>query len=329
VRRWLCGLLLAALPALAAAAAEAPFLWQIEGAKARHYLLGSLHLLPESAGALPPALEQAYAQSQELVFESDIAALSSPELQLRWLLAGKAEKPLKAALPAALHERLAQRAAEVAMPMAMCEPYRPWFCALTLEIYEFQHAGFRPELGLDQQLFQRALGAAKPLHWLEDPGAHLALFSGMSDSESEQFLAATIEQLDETVGSPAELLRIWQSGDAAQLEKLIAEFRERSPAVYERLLLARNRAWLARLQPLLDSDRSQLVVVGAAHLYGPDGLVALLQRGGYRLQAAAVPAAAPAKPEEPAVPAVPAEPEKPAAVPEQSRRRGPVRIGAL
>lgn len=314
VRGLLCFALL--LPGLAAAAGEAPFFWQIDGPKSRHYLIGSLHLLPEAASKLPPTLEQAYAASEELVFESDIAALATPELQLRLLMSARGERPLKAALAPALYARLVERAAEVGMPMALCEPFKPWFCGLSLEIYDFQHQGFRPELGLDQQFYQRALASQKPVHWLEDPEDHLALFTAMSEAQSEQFLVSTLDQLNEAGGSPADMLRVWQSGDGAPLEKLIADFRRKAPAIYERLLAGRNRAWLPRLAPRLDGARAQLVVVGAAHLYGPDGLVTLLQQKGYRVQPLPGPADS-----------APAELPAPAPAP-QSRLGPPTRVSA-
>ncbi|PPE75237.1 hypothetical protein C3942_06075 [Solimonas fluminis] len=288
IRRCLLPLLglLAALPALAQEPSRAPFLWEVEGGKARHYLLGSVHLLPEDAGQLPDGLEQAYLRSAELIFESDIAALSSPEMQAKLLAAAKAEKPLKASVAPALYERLVRRAADVGMPMALCEPFRAWFCALSLELFSYQHAGFRADLGIDQQFFQRAVQDEKPVRWLEEPQAHLALFIDTTPAQSEQFLSATVDELVEAGTEPEDLLRTWREGDAEALEQVAGQLKARAPLVYERLLAARNRAWLPRLQAAMDGDKPQMVVVGAAHLYGPDGLVALLRQKGYRIQQA-------------------------------------------
>lgn len=287
--------LLAAAPALAQTASRAPFLWEVDGPKAKHYLLGSVHLLPADAEQLPDGLEQAYLRSDELIFESDIAALSSPEVQARLLAAAKAEKPLKASIAPALYERLARRAGEVGMPMTLCEPFRAWFCAMSLELFSYQHAGFRPELGIDQQFFQRAVTDEKPVRWLEEPQAHLALFTDTTPTQSEQILAATVDEMVEAGSEPADLLRIWREGDGAALEEISAELRKSAPAIHERLLAGRNRAWLGRIQAALEGDKPTLIIVGAAHLYGPDGLVVLLRQKGYRIQAADRPA-------EPAVP---------------------------
>lgn len=275
--------LLGALPALARAQSVAPFLWEVEGPQARHYLLGSVHLLPEAAAQLPDGLEQAYVRSAELMFESDIGALSKPDMQVRLLTAARAEKPLKAVIAPALYERLVRRAAEAQMPMTTCEAFRPWYCALMLEIF------LNPYPGVDKTFYERALTDEKPVRWLEEPQAHLTLFTQMPEAQSEQVLAATVDELTDAGRRFADLRQLWQDGDAAQIEKMTTELQAKAPAVYERLLAARNRAWLPKLQSAFDGDKVQLVIVGAGHLYGADGLVALLREKGYRLQPAAGP----------------------------------------
>lgn len=284
----LAGTACAQAPAPATAPAEgadaaAPFLWRIDAPQATHFLLGSLHLLPESAHPLPDGLARAYEATAGVVFESDIAALSAPEMQLR-MLTGARAGPGGATLAPALRERLARRAAEIAMPMAMCEGFKPWFCALSLEVFNFQHAGFKPALGVDQHFHARARDDQKPLRWLEPPEEHLEIFLGMPDALSEQFLAATVDELTEAGQAPADLLRIWQRNDVAALGAATAAFRARHPAAYERLLAARNRAWVPRVRALVAEPTGWLIVVGAAHLAGPDSLVTLLAADGVAIR---------------------------------------------
>ncbi|MDA0577245.1 MAG: TraB/GumN family protein, partial [Verrucomicrobia bacterium] len=53
------------------------------------------------------------------------------------------------------------------------------------------------------------------------------------------------------------------------------------PYLKRRLLTDRNDAWAGIFERLLGSDRNHLVVVGAAHLVGPDGVVGLLHQRGF------------------------------------------------
>jgi uncharacterized protein YbaP (TraB family) len=57
------------------------------------------------------------------------------------------------------------------------------------------------------------------------------------------------------------------------------------PELFERINTARNKAWLPKLEALLaELDKNVLVVVGALHLLGNDGLIALLRSRGYRVE---------------------------------------------
>jgi uncharacterized protein YbaP (TraB family) len=51
--------------------------------------------------------------------------------------------------------------------------------------------------------------------------------------------------------------------------------------MYQRLLVNRNRRWLPIVDGFLDRRGHTFVVVGAAHLVGPDGLISMLKAKGY------------------------------------------------
>jgi hypothetical protein len=52
----------------------------------------------------------------------------------------------------------------------------------------------------------------------------------------------------------------------------------------EQLLGKRNRAMANRIGGFLDGQQTYFVLVGAAHLTGSDGIVALLEAQGYRVR---------------------------------------------
>ena len=53
-------------------------------------------------------------------------------------------------------------------------------------------------------------------------------------------------------------------------------------SVYDALLGARNRKWLPKIEALLQEEKDYLVVVGALHYVGKDGLLALLSKDGHK-----------------------------------------------
>jgi len=280
-RGLLLGLALLLGGGAAQAASEAPFLWQVKGAKATHYLLGSVHLLPSAARQLPEGIVQAYRSADELVFESDVDALASRELGQRLLVAAKAPKGLAGEVDAATLSRVRQRMRGLRMPAAQCENFRPWFCALSLELYAYQRAGFSGDYGLDRRLHAAARTDGRTVAWFEAPERHIGLFTAMAAPLSAQFLDAALAEDGLKAEDPAEMYRAWRDNDSARIEALIAELKRDYPAVHEHLLVARNRAWLPELQRRLARRERQLIVVGAAHWLGPDGLIASLRAAGY------------------------------------------------
>lgn len=287
-RRGLQSLLLLLFTAFAAgsasADADAPFLWQVQGPKATHFLLGSVHLLPEAAEELPGGIQDAYDAADGVVFETDIGALDQPQVQIAMLAAARSQQGLKAEIGEKMYAELVKHSARIGMPVSACDPFRPWFCAMTIEVFSYRKAGFSGDNGIDKQIYGWAHTDGKALRWLEPPVAHIGLFTGMSDALSRQFLASALDDNAANAGDdPAQLLRAWRDNDVGAIEKLDQQLKAGYPEIYQRLLSDRNRSWMPQLKRLLDGGEPQMVVVGAAHLVGPDGLVAQLRARGYKV----------------------------------------------
>ena len=278
-----CALLIACSAPLCAEGPAAPFLWEVQGAKARHYLLGSVHLLPPSSRPLPAALDVAYANTAALVVETDLAALTSPEIQGRMSELARESQPggLKARVGKKLYGKVQKRARQLGIAAEdFCAPWRAWFCALTLELYPLQVAQFTPEYGIDNEYFNRAREDGRPVVSLETPAFQIDLFAQMPDALAREMLDATLDEKTYESQTPEELYRMWREGDVALLTRVIERLRKSYPKLYARILADRTRAWADPLAQRLKQDVPTLVIVGAAHLPGPDGLLALLKARG-------------------------------------------------
>lgn len=270
--------------AASATAADAPFTWQLKTGKTTHYFVGSVHLLPAQAQPLPAALTRAVDASQVLVLESDIAGMQDAATQAALLPQAQLEGGIRSEISASQYERLQKQLTRLSLPPMLCDKFRAWFCSMSLELMSFMQEGFRPELGIDQQLYQRAANAGKSVRWFEPVDEHFGLFTSMTPSMSAEFLAATLDDLDGGEGSPDQLLQLWQGNDMSALAKMLAKMKSQHAQAYERLLAGRNRRWLPQLTEMLRGEQPVLVAVGAAHYAGPDGLVALLKARGLQLQ---------------------------------------------
>ena len=282
--RGLC-LLLLALSAAARADSDSPFLWQVVGPHATHYLLGSVHLLPDASNDLPQGIDEAYDAVDGLVFETDIGAIEQRQVQMALVEAARSDNGLKAEVGDKLYERVVREEQHLGMPADACNDFKAWFCAMSLEVFAYRKAGFIGDNGVDLQLYRWAREDAKTISWFEQPGAHLGLFTSMPPAVAREFLASAVDDSGMPGGDddPAAMLRAWQDDDTGAIETLVGAFKSRFPEVYERLLAGRNRSWMPQLKRILDGASPQMVVVGAAHWLGPDGLIPQLKSHGYRV----------------------------------------------
>ena len=57
-----------------------------------------------------------------------------------------------------------------------------------------------------------------------------------------------------------------------------------APSIRRRLITDRNKRWLPEIVQWLQSGKTYLVVAGAAHMAGSEGLPALLQAQGFQVE---------------------------------------------
>lgn len=272
----------------APAARWAPMLWEVQGQEqARLLLLGSIHLLQETDYPLPAGVQQAYAEADRVVFELAPEQMLSPQLAQAMLRSGvRSRGRLQDELPAAQWQRLQRWAQQRDMPVERLQMLKPWFAALTISLQEMARAGMRADLGLDRHLMERGKADGKSMLGLEDGLAQIALFDAMGSQEQVQMLA---EALDEAASDGArfgDLLASWRAGEPGAFWVQAGQpLKTTYPALYQAINVQRNQAWLAQLPQWLGPGHgTTLVVVGALHLVGSDGLVEQLQAKGYRVQ---------------------------------------------
>jgi len=276
----------AAVLLVAVAAQAKSFAWKVTGKSGVVYLVGSVHLLSNDFYPLQPALEAAYKDSDLLVEEVDMAELTDPSAQLALL--GKAmlpsATPLDKVISAETYAMLAKRAESLGLPLEPFKMLKPWMVALTLVQMEWQQAGFDPQLGLDKHFYDQAKADGKATQGLETAEYQISRLDGLTMDQQERLLAESLKELDDEKANMAKLVGAWRSGDSATVEKIVLADLKTEPVLYQRLLVERNRNWLPKIEALFARPGRAFVVVGAAHLVGPDGLLQMLKARGCTVQ---------------------------------------------
>ena len=261
------------------------FLWRVLGSDGTEvFLLGSIHALPKDAYPLAVEIDDAFVSAHSVFFEVDMEDTSA--LGGRMMAAGALppEKRLGDVLDLETRRLLDAYLEESDLSFGAFEAMRPWMAALSLTAIELMKAGFSADAGLDLHLAQRAREAGKRIEAFETADYQIGLFADMDEDESRAFLRYTLKDVDSVVTQLGDLTRAWKSGDVTTLSALLTEAFSNEPELFERLVTVRNRAWLPRIEELLQGDEAAMVVVGALHLVGPEGLVEMLRERGYRIE---------------------------------------------
>jgi uncharacterized protein YbaP (TraB family) len=283
-------LLLLALPRLRpAVAAEPPhssFLWSVRSEMSEMHLLGSVHALSSDYYPLSAAIERAFADARVLVEEVDMAEFESPAVQAATLASGLLPdgQTVDRLLPAPLVDQVRGRLSGLGVPFAAVARFKPWFLAVTLGALESRRLGFDTALGVDKHLFDRARTSGMKVVGLETSAYQISRLDDLTVEGQRQMLAQTLQELDAEKTNLRKLADAWKAGDATTIAALTTESFADTPEMYRRLVVERNRNWMPQLEAFLRNGPHTLVVVGAAHLVGPDGLVAQLKARGYQLE---------------------------------------------
>lgn len=269
--------------------APVPLLWKLSDADNSVYLLGSFHLLKPDDYPVPPDVDAAFEAADRVVFEVPPEDLHDPATALKFLqAAGYAEGgTLSDVLPLAMREKFNRILARNGASIAQFEAYEPWFVNLSLTLGLSQSMGFSGEHGLDQHLMRAAADAGKPTGGLETIDDQLRALDGTPMDEQVASLSDFIDRPQEMPGMLSDLHAAWRNGDVSELDRLTREdMQARTPETYRMVNVVRNQAWVPQIRALLDDSSGEdvLVVVGALHLLGEDGLVAQLSDGGYQLE---------------------------------------------
>ena len=261
-------------------------LWEVKTKSTRVFLLGSLHVLKSSAYPLAPEINRAYALSQRLVFETDLAAMMEPAILAKMMEMGiyPEGQNLFQHISEATREKLEEKLQELGLSPADFSRFKPWFLAVTLTTLELQRLGFKPTYGIDLHFYTKAKADKKELAYLESVEYQLSLLGEMNAQDQTSFLNQTLQDLDISAQLADDMMAAWQNGETDDLYELLFKSFEDHPGIEDRLLTRRNKAWLPQIEKMLKAPKTTMVIVGAGHLIGPDGLVELLKKKGYAVK---------------------------------------------
>jgi len=294
-RAWIARLLVAALLLIVPDTLRAqttypvranPALWRIHNGASTVYLFGSLHILPHGYAWTTPVIEAAMQASNQFVFEVPVGgdALKDEKSFIveNGILRGR--QSLRGLLSPLEYDTYSAVLRRAGLKPEQFERYRPWLASLMLGLAYLHGPDLLSLKGADDDIMNFAAGHEKPIAYLETPRQQMQLLTIGDDRVQLSALKRLILTLPRSRVQQQELLDTWSRGDAGAFGSLLTGYFRDSPEAQEALIDRRNRNWLARIKQLLEAGGIAMVTVGAAHIGGEKGLLALLCGEGYEVE---------------------------------------------
>ncbi len=261
--------------------------WKVSKDNHHLYIGGTFHLLSNDDYPLPKAFDKAYKESSELIFETDLSALQTPQYmqKLTQMMVFSDGSTLQSAIKPATLKALTAYLESRQLPPAQFATHTPTGIALTISLIEMQAIGMKPEAGVDQFFTSLAKNDKKALGQLETPDEHIAFLSGLAEGKEDEFIMKTLNDIGELPQMMGELKAAWRDGKNLKLEELgIKQLQQEFPKIYSSLLVKRNNAWIPKIEDMMKDANTEFVLVGALHLAGKEGLVSMLKAKGYKVE---------------------------------------------
>ena len=260
--------------------------WKVSKGSDYLYIGGTIHLLSKKDFPLPPEFEKAYQDAQILILETDMQAMKSPAFQMKIMQKAVYADgtTIKQHLKPKTYQALKKYLEKSGIPMTLVQSFKPGMISTMLTIFELQKLGMSME-GVDSFYGEKALKDKKQLGQLETVDEQLHFLTTLGEGREDDFINYTLSEIDELPKLMTKLVTAWRTGDNVQLTKLgIMDLKNKFPKIHEMMLLKRNKAWLPKIEKMLKTKKIEIILVGALHLVGENGILNLLKKKGYQIE---------------------------------------------
>ena len=274
-------LLILALPAFA----KSP-LWKVSKGDDHLFIGGTIHVLGKSDYPLPAEFETIYNQTEQLVFETDMQKLQTPETQMKIVqkMSYQDGSTLKDHLKPETYQALTDFAGKSGMPISMIERFKPGMASTMLTIIELKKLGVDAE-GVDSFYNSKANQDSKTRGKLESVDEQLNFLATLGENNPDEFISFTLRDMKELPKLFEEMKTAWRSGDINKLAEIgVTPMKKDFPDTYQNLIVKRNNAWIPQIETMIKTREIEMILVGALHLAGDDSVLNQLKALGYNIE---------------------------------------------
>ena len=271
-------------PAFAAATRrfERGLLWRVSRpGVAPSHVFGTIHVPDARVGELPAQARRAFERSRSLMLEF----VPDPYARERFLEAAMYldRRTLEEEIGHDDFERAVEQLAPIGLSREFVGKLKPWGALLNLRAPQAAE-GATP----DARLAEMARARRVPLAQIEGVEEQIFTFDEMPMESQVALLRHALAHRDELLQLAERTLQAYLDRDLAGIWRLRQDYDARHPemaphqaALLKRVLYDRSVVMAFRMQRELRRGQA-FVALGALHLYGEKGVLALLEADGYR-----------------------------------------------
>lgn len=267
---------------------EQALLWKISGngAKKSSYLFGTIHLIPKADFRLSEQTARALESCDYIAFEVDMKEMTNLRTQVSLLsksmMAGGVT--LRDLLSEEDYAFVREELEQSGLPLSMVERLKPMFTTTLLGSDEESGMGNANMTSVEMELWRKAKKHKIPSTGLETAAYQLAVFDSIPYDAQARMLVETLRNSDGGQGEFRQMIDMYKRQDINAMQNMIDE-EGAGLGDYEELLLnRRNRNWIPVMRDIVRRQPT-FFAVGAGHLAGPEGVIALLRSQGFRVEA--------------------------------------------
>lgn len=276
--------------------AQAQLLWKVSGngLDRPSYVIGTHHLAPLSVKDSIANLQQAIDQTEQVYGEIVMDDANNPEILMKMQQAMMlpADTTLKSFYTQAQYDTIAAVVKNyMGVDLALFDKVKPATITTQLSVALAMKSlkGFNPQEQLDTWFQTQARQAGKKVGSLETIDMQInVLYNSQTLMRQALLLYCTATHIEQGVDQSLRMNQAYMKQDLDELlaiiEEKMSDACDSTPEEISTLIYGRNANW-ARLFPNIMKQSPTLFVVGAGHLPGPQGLLKLLQKQGYTVEA--------------------------------------------
>ncbi len=261
-------------------------LWQITGDSiSTSYLFGTIHLIPAEDYFLPPGTEEAFEQSDRIVFEIDMNEMTDIGAQMGLLMKAMMAdgQRLRDLISEEDYALVKAHFDELGLPLVMLERIKPMFLSVfasgDMSLDDISSGSSK---SYEMEFFELANAQEKEVAGLETMAFQISVFDSIPYEVQAEMLVESIRSQDDASDQFQEMIDTYKSQDIEKLYGMLTSDEEDLGEYEDLLVTDRNKNWISVMSPLM-KESAVFFAVGAGHLGGYNGVVRLLQRAGYEV----------------------------------------------